>query len=210
MCTSCSIYRTEADAKLPREAPALRHTAAVEQARRCELFSPLSCVVPPCCIQPREAAGDALISRLALRKLVGTTAVGFSPTPHCFYHSSFLRLALSFLLLLAGPIAMAAFPPHTLKVKTCNATGAGTLGQLHLSFCEGEHYCTLGPPNLYNSAGELEAVGIWNTLEVPLEYEPATMYMTIVGDDSWYEANCSLSFSSFHQYHFCLMCPPNS
>lgn len=71
---------------------------------------------------------------------------------------------------------MAAFPPHTLKVKTCDDTEAGTVGQLQLCFCEGASYGTLASASVYNSHAELEAIGIWNTFEIPLEYEPTTIY----------------------------------
>lgn len=43
----------------------------------------------------------------------------------------------------------------------------------------------MGPANEYNFDEELNVIGAWSTLEVPLEYEPTTMSMTLVGDDAW-------------------------
>lgn len=94
------------------------------------------------------------------------------------------RATLSLLFCLVATAA-SSFQPYTLKVKTCNATEAGTVGQLLLSFCDGDESCLMGPPNEYNSGAELDAIGEWNTLQVPLEYQPTTMSMTIVGDDAW-------------------------
>lgn len=82
-------------------------------------------------------------------------------------------------------VAAATFQPHTLKVKTCNSTEAGTVDHLLLSFCDGESSCEVGPHNVYNVRDELETAGAWNTLQVPLEYEPTTMSMTIQGTDAW-------------------------
>lgn len=59
------------------------------------------------------------------------------------------------------------------------------MGQLFLSFCDGFNSCLLGPANVYNSEEELNAIGAWNTLDVPLDYEPTTMSMALVGDDAW-------------------------
>lgn len=81
--------------------------------------------------------------------------------------------------------ATVALTAHTLKAKTCNETNAGTVGQLLLSFCEGGTFCTTGPENVYNTVQELRDVGLWNTLEVPLEYEPTTMSVNLVGSDAW-------------------------
>lgn len=80
--------------------------------------------------------------------------------------------------------------PYTLEVKTCNFTNAGSVDQLRLSFCDGESdgedgSCSMGPANVYNTDAELKEVGAWNTLLVPLEYEPSTMAVTIDGDDAW-------------------------
>lgn len=49
----------------------------------------------------------------------------------------------------------------------------------------GGTFCTTGPENVYNSDEELKQIGSWNILEVPLEYEPTTMSMTLVGSDAW-------------------------
>eukprot|EP00903_Cladosiphon_okamuranus_P013122 g12238.t2 len=96
--------------------------------------------------------------------------------------------AVGLLVLVIAPLwcpAAASLQPHTLKVKTCNNTHAGTVDHLFLSFCDGESSCETGPPNLYNAREELGVVGAWNTLQVPLEYEPTTMLMTILGTDAW-------------------------
>lgn len=74
---------------------------------------------------------------------------------------------------------------RTLKFKTCNATEAGTVDQLSLSFCGGRSDCVMDSPNPYNLRGELEAAGAWSQFEIPLEYEPTTMEMTIGGVDAW-------------------------
>eukprot|EP00752_Nemacystus_decipiens_P013024 g11522.t1 len=81
--------------------------------------------------------------------------------------------------------ATTIFEPYTLQVKTCNASKAGTEGQLLLSFCDGSSTCLMGPANAYNSEKELDVVGAWSTLKVPLESEPTTMSMAIVGNDAW-------------------------
>lgn len=81
--------------------------------------------------------------------------------------------------------ATSTFQPYTLKVNTCNDTKAGTAGKLLLSFCEGYNFCLLGPTSEYNSEAQLSVMGAWNTLEVPLEYEPTTMSMAIMGNDAW-------------------------
>lgn len=100
-----------------------------------------------------------------------------SPLPHIVIHPT---MFVCFFV-----AAAATFQPHTLKVKTCNTTQAGTVGELLLSFCDGESSCAMGPANVYNSKEELENAGTWNTLQVPLEYEPTTMSMTILGNDAW-------------------------
>lgn len=89
------------------------------------------------------------------------------------------------LLLCSVTTAEFVLGPYELKVKTCNATNAGTAGQLLLSFCKGDDLCPMGPANAYNSDAELDAVGTWNTLKVPLAFEPTAMSMAIVGDDAW-------------------------
>lgn len=81
---------------------------------------------------------------------------------------------------------MAEARGRTLKFKTCNATQAGTVDPVSLSFCGGESDCVMGSPNAYNLRGELEPAGVWSQFEVPLEYEPTTMEMSIGGTDAWY------------------------
>lgn len=73
----------------------------------------------------------------------------------------------------------------TLKVRTCEERAAGTLDTLSLSFCGGESNCSTGRFNLYNSEGYLFEPGIWNELEVPLDYTPTTMVMEISDIDAW-------------------------
>ena len=81
--------------------------------------------------------------------------------------------------------AMAEARSRTLRFKTCNETNAGTLDPLSVSFCGGESDCVMGSPNAYNLRDELELVGALNQFEVPLEYEPTTMEITIGSIDAW-------------------------
>ncbi|CAM9902052.1 unnamed protein product [Ectocarpus sp. 12 AP-2014] len=91
-------------------------------------------------------------------------------------------------LLLAGwtITATAAIQPYTLEVRTCNETNAGSLNEVHLSFCDGGgDDCVMGPENVYNSMAELAEIGTRATFEIPLAYEPTAMSMSLVGMDAW-------------------------
>ncbi|CBJ26807.1 expressed unknown protein [Ectocarpus siliculosus] len=96
--------------------------------------------------------------------------------------------SLFLLLLLAGWTfpATAAIQPYTLEVRTRNATNAGSLDEVHLSFCDGGgDDCVMGPENVYNSMAELAEIGTRATFEIPLAYEPTAMSISIVGIDAW-------------------------
>lgn len=73
---------------------------------------------------------------------------------------------------------------YTLRVLTCNTTNAGTQNKVQLSFCGKESPCENAPKNDYNEAGQLYPIGIWNSLPVPLDYEPHAMYMSVEGTDA--------------------------
>lgn len=79
----------------------------------------------------------------------------------------------------------AAAQSHTLRVKTCNETSAGTSDTLTLSFCAGGSNCITGSGNTYNLHDELMLDGAWNNLTVPVEYNPTVMVAEIAGSDAW-------------------------
>lgn len=74
---------------------------------------------------------------------------------------------------------------YTLHVKTCNTTFAGTANKVQLSFCSEKSSCEDEPKNNYNEYGQLSKSGIWNSLHVPLDYEPDTMTVYMDSTDSW-------------------------
>lgn len=120
------------------------------------------------------------MSELQLYKIINDVADRNQAPPHCSADGSKISRPPSH-----SSAVVAEARGHTLKFKTCNASQAGTLDPLSLSFCGGDSDCDMGPLNDYNLRGELELAGVWNQFEVPLEYEPTTMEITIKGIDAW-------------------------